>query len=139
MMNVKTDKVGMLVSVGCIIHCLLTPILIPILPAAGFIFSHSPFVHGVLVAVIATIALLAFIPGYKKHRNNVPGLLAFIGVGIITCMGALELFSEITGNEYEAVPITSVTILGSLIIVYAHYLNHRYICACKHHGKHSCH
>ena len=124
------DKLGVILSVGCMIHCMLMPILIPLLPAFGFMFSHNYWIHLVLAGVISTVAVIALILGRRKHGKDEPLVIARAGIIMLFAMA----FCEYLGKQ--SIIITFITIFGSLLIAFAHYLNHRYLCACKHHGKH---
>ena len=131
-MNGKLDKMGMALSIGCAIHCMLMPIIIPMLPAIGFVFGHDSKFHIILAFIIISVAGIALLFGYQKHKVNKPLIYASIG-----CV--LSLTTGIVEHYLEHIMITVITILGSMFVAFAHYLNHKYLCRCKHHGGHVCH
>jgi hypothetical protein len=107
------DRAGQGLSLLCLAHCFATPLLLGAFPAAGAALE-SPRVHGVLAALVLGVALLAFVPGYRRHhRRRVPllGLLA----------GALLLAGLRAGEEGGAG--AALTVLGSGAMVAAHALN----------------
>lgn len=125
-MKIKTDFVGMALSIGCIIHCLLLPIVLPLLPMIGFAVDHDSHFHIILSAIITLVAIIALVPGYTKHHFIIPLFLATIGIFFIVGAGVLE-------SSYHDYKITLVTVFGSLLITTAHYINHRCLCSCEHH------
>ena len=126
------DKIGAALSIGCAVHCIITPIILPLLPMLGFFIGHDGYFHLVLSAFIVGVAAFALIPGYLKHKEKAPLTFALIGITIILLMGVLEHF-------IESPLIVVGTIIGSLNIITGHYLNHKYRCKCNHHKEHKCH
>lgn len=126
-MKTKTnlDFLGMILSFGCVIHCLLLPIIIPLLPSIGFVFGHDSYTHLILSVAISIIAVFALIPGYFKHKVQFPIVIASFGIIVIISMGVLE-------RHTESMVITATTIVGSILVIIGHYLNHKYSCSCEH-------
>ena len=123
------DKCGIILSLGCVLHCVLLPIILPLLPLLGFVVGHESHFHLFLGAIIALTAVMALIPGYLKHRKKWPLLYGTIGVASIMCGGIMEMYPEIF--RYLSVVIT---VIGSVNMVSAHYLNHKFnSCLCSHH------
>lgn len=129
-MRAKLDVVGMVLSIGCVIHCLLFPIILPLLPFIGFTFNHESGFHLILAAIISFTAALALAMGYRKHKMYGPLVLASFGVVLITIMGIAEIFTE-------SPIIIAITVVGSAFIIMGHYFNHKYLCkcGCGHHRK----
>lgn len=124
------DKLGMMISIGCMIHCLLLPIILPILPTLGFIFGHDGRFHLYLSALIICIACIALIPGYIKHKDFEPLGFSIMATIILVSAGIVEL---IIGHTLQ---IVLTTIVGSCTMVAAHWKNHKCLCRCEHHNKH---
>lgn len=132
-MNQSTlDKVGMIISIGCMIHCILLPVVLPLLPLLGLIIGHDGYFHLMLGGLIVLTAVLALIPGIHKHHKMLPLYLGFQGIGLIMAGGV----GELTG--FPEIASAILTIAGSCLMVSAHYLNHKYTCACVHHKEHKC-
>jgi len=123
------DKIGMALSIGCAIHCVLTPIVLPLLPMLGFLIGHDGHFHLILSAVITGVAALALIPGYRKHKMWGPIISAWMGIVTIIVMGVLEYYTH-------SPLIMICTIIGSCFIIVGHYFNHKYLCKCEHHRCH---
>jgi hypothetical protein len=125
MQRINADKIGMILSIGCMIHCVLFPILLPLLPMIGLFVGCDNNFHFILTFFIVGVAIIALIPGFIKHKILTPFILASIG---ITCLiFALNVKIEITE--------TIVTILGGIFLIFGHYTNHMLLCKCRHHDE----
>ena len=63
------DWLGMVASIGCAIHCAAMPFVIAYLPALGLSFLADESFHKWMALVCFLIAIVAFIPGVRKHGN----------------------------------------------------------------------
>ena len=120
------DKLGIFLSIGCLIHCLLMPIILPILPLLGLTTDHESIVHIILAVFVIIIATVTIIPGYFEHKNLLTLLTGMIGSIFIYISGILEIF-----GVHSTV---FITMAGSSMMVYSHYNNHKRLCSCKHHN-----
>jgi hypothetical protein len=111
----RRDAVGVMLSAACLMHCLLTPVLLASLPALGMSFAHGGF-HAIFALLVLGAAALALVPGYRMHGHRsvlVLGVLGTLGVGSGAMLehGALE---------------TGLTVAGSLLLVLGHAINLRF-------------
>ncbi len=130
-MQLWADRLGLCLSVACLIHCLATPVLLIALPGLSFLVAEHDHGHGlehnheilhqVLLVILPLLAVLAFIPGYRMHGKRQVFYWAFPGI-VALAIGV------ILAHDYAGVA-TAVTILGSVLLVRAHLLN-RKECAC---------
>lgn len=127
------DKLGVVLSVGCMIHCLLMPLVLPLLPVIGLAFGHNGYFHLIMCGIIFVNICITLVPGVLKHKRSLALMLGIYGLLAIIAGGLAELIGHV--NENRAVVIT---VVGSCLIATAHYLNHRYTCACLHHKEHKC-
>lgn len=98
----------------CLVHCLVLPALLVMLPAvAAFIALPKSFHLWMLVAAVPASGLAIGI-GYRRHRRWIPVALAATGLSFL---GAAELLFH--GAAPEAWP----AVLGSLQLGLAHGLN----------------
>jgi len=116
------DKIGITLSSLCIVHCIGLAILPVLLPAVG---HFGIGFHLSMSFLILLTAPLAFIPGYKKHGLSMVIMWAIMGLTLVL----LGTFMEEKFAEWLS---HSVTIAGSITLVYAHYLN------IKHSRHHHC-
>lgn len=110
------DKVGILVSTGCIIHCLLLPITVALLPAMANPFFENEMVHVVLAAVAVVVAYFALKRGFNTHASKKPLMIAVPGLAFL--WGALLVHDP----EWMETAIAST---GALMLAYAHLVNQR--------------
>lgn len=78
----KLDRLGIAASLACAIHCLVAPVLLLLLPAAGSIWSH-PSVHWILAALVLPLALIVVFRGYRHHRRRSAVVAAVFGAAFI--------------------------------------------------------
>ena len=78
------DWLGVTASIACAIHCAAMPFVIGALPLLGLQFLADATFHRVMVAVCLGLALLAFVPGWRRHRKLTPALVAIGGLTLIS-------------------------------------------------------
>lgn len=121
----RWDTLGMTASTLCIAHCVGTPFLLALVPALRIGVLSDGILHPVLVAVVVAFASLAFVPGYRLHRNRY--LLALLGLGLATLLFAAFLAQSLLGERVE----TAATLAGGAIMVTAHWLNRSFCRTCR--------
>jgi CDP-diglyceride synthetase len=120
------DKIGILLSLFCIIHCLITPFLLMSLPIMARYYVLHPSFHWVLAFLIVPVGFLAFYQGYKHHQKK---SVFYLGIPGLIIVGVLPVFfHRYLGSSYEPVIIT----IGSILIITAHWINRR-SCSCEIH------
>jgi MerC mercury resistance protein len=120
------DLAGATASGLCLVHCLLTPVVISLFPSAIPYLPGDAWFHRALAAGIILLGAAAFVPGYRIHRRK--PLLALIGAGI-----AFILTVAWTGESMSRATELTLSISGSLMLVTAHLLNRSFCRQC-----HSC-
>ena len=118
-MDKKLDKAGVVCSGVCALHCVMGAVLALFSPLIASYLEH-PIIHVSLLVVIAPIALLSFNRGRLCHRKNLPTYLGTLGVLflLVAVMIKLQLDAEIA-ETLE----TTISIMGSLLLITAHGLN----------------
>jgi len=71
------DRIGVVASVLCAIHCAVTPILLLFAPAFGEIWSH-PASHWLVALFVVPLALVMVLRGFRIHRKR-----WIVGVGLL--------------------------------------------------------
>lgn len=125
------DRLGIILSSLCMLHCLAMPLVTTYVSVAGMEFFAEDLAHRVLLVLLAGTGLSAFIPGLRRHRDWTVGLLAALGFGLVA-FGAFGVH-ELLGHEFELL----VNLLGSAGLIGAHILNFRRNNEC--HNKERCH
>jgi hypothetical protein len=115
MKKVIWDRLGIAFSSACVVHCLMVafvPLFFPLIIE----YTHSAWVHIVVLVTMLFTTPLAFVPGYKKH-----GLTWIMKTAI---MGLLVVFLGILMEDKVSDQIShGISICGSLFIVFAHAKN----------------
>lgn len=105
------DKLGILLSFSCVIHCLALPIVAVAIPAVAP-FADSEIAHLAFFILIFATTGWVFFTG-KKSRP------------IVTC-GAIGLFLIGFALAFEGQPIEKfITSGGSVFLIFGHFLNIR--------------
>ena len=82
------DRAAIAMAVVCGIHCLVTPILLVLLPVVGTTFWADGNFHLWMLVIVVPTTGLAAISGFRKHRDRM--------VAICTTLGLLFLISATT-------------------------------------------
>ena len=102
------------------IHCFLPHVLVSL--GASLVLhhieetKHHDWLHIVLLTPIILLLSFSLPKAYNEHRDVRPGVLAIVGVFILT-------FALLLGGVSE----TPLTILGSVFVITAHLMNRRSI------------
>ena len=115
----RLDATGIILSSLCFLHCLA----VPFIATGALAWVASEAIHiGLTIALAGVVVLVAW-PGYQRHRRAiVPALLmGGLAVLIVAVVGedALGAYAE-----------TSLTALGSVVLVLGHILNLRFRRTC---------
>ena len=91
------DKAGILCSVACAIHCMVSPILVFVSPAIASILKNE-WLHIGLLTFLTPIAIFAFYKGFKVHKKIRP--LVLDGFGVLLLLSAVA-FESLLRIEIE--------------------------------------
>jgi hypothetical protein len=111
------DGLGFAASSLCLVHCLGTTAPGFLLPALGLAFFADERIHHVLAGTVVVAGLLAFIPGFRLHRNWPVAIFAACG------LTAVALSQLLPGEELRERLETALTIFGGGMLVIAHWQN----------------
>ena len=128
--QLRSDKVAASLSMVCVIHCFFAPSLL-IFSYSFLSFSlESELVHYLILGTAVPISLLALFLGFKNHQTY---SFFYIGIVGLTLMTLAVILGESNVGEFGERFLTS---MGSLIVAFAHFQNHR---ACKNLECDDCH
>ena len=137
------DRLGMGMAMVCAVHCLLTPILVVLLPIIATSFWVDRSFHLWMLAIVAPMTAFSFFMGCRKHHDGLLILLAGVGlvllitgisVGCSSCDSHNHAHSIFDLDSFPHSLESLLTTLGGLILVIAHFRNFR-LCrhtSCKH-------
>ncbi|WP_241698013.1 MerC domain-containing protein [Rheinheimera pleomorphica] len=115
------DKVGITVTSLCAIHCIMLPIILPVLPLMGLSVAHNHAFERVMLLVTIVLGFIALFIGFHRyHRKLYPFYSLFLGVFIYWQR-------DVWGHEYEH----AVLIVGASLVVLAHVMNMRLCNSCN--------
>lgn len=78
------DWLGMLASIGCAIHCAAMPFVLGYLPALGLSFLADESFHKWMALGCFLLAVIAFIPGLRRHGRLLPVVVGCFGLTMIS-------------------------------------------------------
>lgn len=120
------DMAGVLASTLCMVHCLALPILVLLLPVLAKPLMEHDIVHIGLAGFVLAFCLMAFVPGYIRHRDL---RLLYIGALGISLVFFATFVARYWGEIVEACVITA----GNTIIIFGHFLNRKLLSKCCKH------
>ena len=112
--SINIDIVGATLSIACVIHCVVFPMLMMAQPMLENNILFSEEVEQAIILVSLIIASSSFTLGYLKHKVSTPFLL--FGISFLTILGIQLDFLEL---EMLFMPI------AGFLLAIAHIYNHR--------------
>ncbi len=110
----RLDRLGILLSGLCAVHCLASALFVAVLGlAGGILIDHSVHQIGLMLAIVFGIATIGL--GALEHGYLFPVAIGSLGVGVMA--GALTLPHDSGETIY--------TILGVMVLALGHDLNRR--------------
>ncbi len=110
------DLFGIGMSALCLLHCLLLPVAVLILPGLFHHHGHqhgTDLVHAIILVLATPTAIYAFGQGLRRHHSSLP-----LQIGSVALAGLwLGFFFE--GHSLGA----ALTLLSSVGLIYAHGVN----------------
>jgi uncharacterized membrane protein YfcA len=112
----------------CVIHCLLTPVVLSLSAVSAHFLPSEERTHRLLAVVIAALGAIALIKGYRNHRRH---LVLFLMIAGLACIFAGAYWGDSLPSHRAEVLIT---LTGSGFMIAAHRLNHTFCreCSCSH-------
>jgi len=122
-MSLSADRIGMVVSTVCAVHCAIGPAVFLLLPwVETYEAAWTESLERVLVGLAVGIAAVAFGIGYRTHRDLRVGLWFLAGFLLI---GLGHGYLRASGRGLES----AVVIAGAACLIMGHVRNQR-LCRC---------
>jgi MerC mercury resistance protein len=119
------DRLGVWTSSLCVVHCVLTPVLISSSAVLAHFLPAEERVHRSLALLVALFGAVALHVGFRKHRRRRILILMSAGLG---CIAAAAWFgNKLPSHGYEV----AITMVGSALMITAHRLNHTFCRSCE--------
>jgi len=121
------DQIGIWTSSLCVIHCLLTPVVLSLSAVSVHFLPSEERTHRTLAVAIAALGAAALVRGYRNHRSSRVLLLMLVGLAFI--FGGAWWGDRLPSHSVEVL----VTLTGSGFMIAAHKLNHTFCrhCSCS--------
>ena len=117
-MQLFTDKIAISLSTICVLHCLFMPSFL-ILSSWFVAFSvNNEFVHYSILFAAVPVSAYALMKGYLNHNKLSYFLFGIFGLSVL-------VFAVLTTSIFGELGEKSLSVLGSLFVIYAHYKNHQ--------------
>jgi len=116
--SLVADRIGIVASTTCALHCLLAPVLLLIGATLPLAFLADESFHKALLFAVVPAALIAFWLGCSRHKDRWVIGLGF--VGLISICSAVFLH-DVLGEDGERL----VTFVSAALLVAAHIRNYR--------------
>lgn len=118
--SIKLDKFAILLSGVCLLHCLLTPVLVTLLPIfSTFVFFDDSMFHDLMLWLVLPTSVVALFLGCRKHKRLSIALTGALGIAIL--IGVAFMGHELFGIHGEKL----ATSAGGIVLAFSHFLNYK--------------
>lgn len=120
------DQIGIWASTLCVIHCMLTPVVLSLSIISAHLLPSEERTHRTLAVAIAALGGIAVVKGYRNHRSSRVLVLMLVGLAFI--FGGAYWGDHLPSHAAEVL----VTVIGSGFMIAAHRTNHTFCrdCSC---------
>lgn len=108
----KLDRAGMWITTLCAIHCLLLPLILPLLALAGLAFIGEDLLENTILGLSVVVGLWSLVGGARQHGEWRLLVLLLAGAFIYSLRDILGPIGE-----------PFIILLGAGMIIYAHWSN----------------
>ncbi len=126
-----TDKLSIGLSMLCVIHCLLLPFVLVLLPSWIAVQLANEAFHAWMVFAVLPTSIYALTLGCKKHKHY--RLIALGLSGLVLLLLAVVLGEHILGHFGEKM----MTLAGATLLAIGHIWNFR-LCHQHRHNDENC-
>jgi len=113
------DRLAIVLSTICIVHCLAMPFVLALVPIAAFSFGSDGHFHALLLWLVVPTSVLGFAFGYRVHQQI--GLVVAGAVAVAT-LAVVALWGH---EAWSPAVEVSVSVVASALLAAAHWRNFR--------------
>jgi hypothetical protein len=114
------DKFAVFLSGVCVVHCLLTPIILTLLPVvAASVFIEDVLFHQAILWLVLPSSCIALFIGCRKHKD-----LLIAGSGVLGML-LLVFIAFFAHDLLTPVQEKIATSMAGLILAYSHIRNYK--------------
>jgi hypothetical protein len=111
------DRLGIGMSVVCLVHCMVLPFAIAALPLVAAQWLQTGIFHGVMAVALMLVAFFAIVPGLGLHGRFSVATAMVAGLSLLST--AAFAGERLLSREWEI----GLTLAGGAILVMAHAVN----------------
>lgn len=138
----SASQLSIFISSVCLLHCLMMPFIILLLPAFSTFFSDT--LETILLLSVIPVSFYAFIPTWNKHRNVLLAVLFVTGLLLVLfAQFGIQHQHYATLNQYLEATVSDPSVLtrfgmligGVILLSFSVYKNnrHTHVCHNPHH------
>ncbi len=121
----SADKLGIWASALCVVHCIVTPVLLSLSVVFARLLPGEARTHRFMAVSVAAFGAVALINGFRTHGRR--RILVLMAMGL-ACIFFGAFWSDLLpSHRYEVL----VTLTGSLLMITAHRMNHTFCRDCS--------
>lgn len=95
-----SEQITVFLSVLCAIHCILTPILVILLPVAGSYFEQYHWIEYIIIVSVFVLGTSSILHGYKyHHQNKIPAFVFFGGLVFLMSASLLKIVFDVNDTS----------------------------------------
>jgi len=111
------DRIAIALSAVCVVHCLGVTLLMALLPIAAIALGDNGHFHELMLWLVVPSSAIGFYLGYREHARPGIGISGLVGLIILAT-------AAVWGHgQWSGWVEVSVSVLGSLVLVAAHWIN----------------
>ncbi len=115
----RWDRLGAWLSGLCVVHCLLLPVVLLLLPAGSLVFDAYHGAHYVFAALLAPLTVFVVWEARQGRRRGASTVLFVTGL--------VALFAALLFHETQDILVhTGLTVIGSVLLITGHLLHLRH-------------
>ena len=119
------DRVAIAASGLCMLHWLVTPVLLIVAPILTSTIMADEELHRILVVLVLPTSCISLFLGCRRHKDRMVFILGI--VGLMSLVLTAYLGHDVFGELGEKV----ATVISGVILVSGHFRNYR---LCRHDG-----
>ncbi|HEY7302470.1 MAG TPA: MerC domain-containing protein [Bryobacteraceae bacterium] len=124
-LSMQADRLGIIASVLCFIHCVFTPLAVSLLAVGAHYLPTEEKIHRVLAIFVATLGGLAIFFGYRRHRRS--RVVVLMSGGLFLIFAGAYFGNRLPSHLAEV----AVTMAGGCFMISGHFLNHTFCRNCE--------
>jgi hypothetical protein len=113
------DRIAITLSTICIVHCLVMPVVIAMLPIAAISFGSDGHFHALMLWLVVPTSAVGFALGYRVH-----GRAPIVASGALA-VAVLALVALWGHEAWDATTEVAVNVAASVLLAAAHWRNFR--------------